>query len=71
MTVRSVEMGAAELANKFGIHSKHFGYFRKLGSAFPFAIYYDIVEDSIVVYAILDMRQEPSWIRNELTNRRR
>lgn len=65
----SILADAIELQKDYGIHSKKWGCFRKLGTIFPFAIYYDIAENSIIVYAILDMRREPSWIRNEITNR--
>lgn len=43
-----------------GIHEKHFGYYKMLAKRFPFAIYYDIEEESVVVHAILDTRQDPN-----------
>jgi hypothetical protein len=50
-----------------GIHTRHFGYYRLLSKRFPFAIYYQIQGDVIRVYAILDCRRNPAWIRNRLT----
>ena len=43
-----------------GIHEKHFGYYKMLAKRFPFAVYYDIEEESVVVHAILDTRQDPN-----------
>lgn len=50
-----------------GIHGLHFGYHRLLSKRFPFAVYYQIEKDIIQVYAILDCRRNPSWIRNRLS----
>ncbi len=50
-----------------GIHPIVFGYHRQLSKRFPFAVYYRIVEDTLVVFAVLDCRRNPSWIRKRLT----
>ena len=50
-----------------GIHALHFGYQRLLSKRFPFAIYYRLQKDFVRVYAILDCRRNPAWIRNRLT----
>jgi len=50
-----------------GIHSIHFGYYRLLSKRFPFAIYYKSDNEIIRVYAILDCRRNPAWIRNRLS----
>ena len=49
-----------------GIHPLHFGYQRLLAKRFPFAIYYRIQNEVIRVYAILDCRRDPAWVRNRL-----
>ena len=49
-----------------GIHSQHFGYHRLLSKNFPFAIYYQVREKTVLVYAVLDCRQNPAWTRNRL-----
>ena len=49
-----------------GIHPLHFGYQRLLAKRFPFAIYYRIQNEVIRVYAILDCRRDPTWVRNRL-----
>ena len=46
-----------------GIHSVHFGYHRLLAKRFPFAIYYKVEDEAVQVYAILDCRRDPAWIR--------
>jgi hypothetical protein len=50
-----------------GIHAIHFGYNRMLSKKFPFAIYYKSDKEIIRVYAILDCRRNPAWIRNRLS----
>jgi hypothetical protein len=51
-----------------GIHRVVFGYHRLLSKRFPFAVYYGIYKDEVLVRAVLDCRQNPSWIRERLTN---
>jgi hypothetical protein len=52
-----------------GIHSRHFGFHRMLASRFPFGIYYDETADAVRVFAVLDLRRDPLWIRAELARR--
>lgn len=50
-----------------GIHPIYFDtYYRMLSKRFPFAIYYRIVDDEALIYAILDCRRSPAWIRKQL-----
>ena len=52
-----------------GIHSVHLGFYRMLSKRFPFAIYYEIVEGMAKVAAVLDMRRDPAWLREEFSER--
>lgn len=50
-----------------GIHPHEFGFHRALSKRFPFGIYY-LVENAVVrIYAILDLRRDPAWIRRRLS----
>ncbi|HBG92357.1 MAG: hypothetical protein A3J81_06905 [Nitrospirae bacterium RIFOXYB2_FULL_43_5] len=49
-----------------GIHSIYFGYHRMLSKRFPFAIYYKLSDTEALVYAILDCRRNPVWIKKQL-----
>jgi len=49
-----------------GIHSKHFGFHRLLSERFPFGIYYRETPTATEVFAILDLRRDPAWIRKKL-----
>ncbi len=50
-----------------GIHPLFFEkYHRLLSKRFPFAVYYRIEEDLILVYAVLDCRRNPAWVRKKL-----
>jgi hypothetical protein len=42
-----------------GIHAKTFGHYRMLAKRFPYAIYYEVEEDMLIVHAILDLRKDP------------
>ena len=53
-----------------GTHCKLFGLYRMLSRRFPFAIYYEIEEDTARVIAVLDMRRNPAWIHGKLKKRR-
>jgi plasmid stabilization system protein ParE len=51
-----------------GIHRVVFGYHRLLSKRFPFAVYYRVDDDVALVFAVLDCRRNPSWIRKKLSN---
>ena len=50
-----------------GIHPIYFKkYNRALSKRFPFAIYYRLENDTVLVYAVLDCRRSPAWIRKRM-----
>jgi len=50
-----------------GIHQKVYGYHRLLSKRFPYAIYYKMEDsENIVIYRVLDCRQNPEKIRISL-----
>ena len=50
-----------------GLHRKSFGYHRLLARRFPYAIYYRMEsEDLVLVHRVLDLRQAPGCIRRAL-----
>jgi len=51
------------------IHPLHFEFHRMLANRFPFGIYYREVGDETQIFAILDLRRNPTWIRKELRKR--
>jgi len=55
------------LAFHGGIHESAYGYHRMLAKRFPFAIYYEVDGDDVMVVAVLDSRRAPSWTRDRLT----
>ena len=42
------------------------GFYRAISRRFPFAIYYLLENEEIIVSAILDSRRDPEWIRRQL-----
>jgi plasmid stabilization system protein ParE len=49
-----------------GIHRVVYGLHRSLSKRFPFAIYYDLQDDRVRVFAVLDGRRDPAAIRKRL-----
>lgn len=49
-----------------GIHNKKYDFFRMLSKRFPYAIYYSIESDNIIVHRILDLRKNPATISDAL-----
>lgn len=46
-----------------GVHAKPIGRLhRAMAKRFPFAIYYDLLDDLVTVVAVLDCRQNPASI---------
>ncbi len=62
----AIEADVNALPRYAGIHLKVDGFHRMLIQRFPFALYYLMEENSIDVYAILDCRRDPNWIRDRL-----
>lgn len=52
-----------------GIHPIRYGYHTLFSHRFPFAIYYQIEESTAIVVAVLDMRRNPAWARDQLQTR--
>jgi plasmid stabilization system protein ParE len=49
-----------------GIHQKVFGYHRLLSKRFPYAVYYSLEAENLLVRAVLDCRRDPTWTREKL-----
>jgi hypothetical protein len=50
-----------------GIHPIYFNqYYCALSKRFPFAIYYRIEQETILVYAVFDYRRDPALIKDRL-----
>ncbi len=47
-------------------HSVVFGYHRLLSKRFPYAVYYKIEQDAVMVYRVLDQRQNPEKTKSSL-----
>jgi hypothetical protein len=66
--LNSIYSDIDSLRDNAGIHPVYFGeYHRLLAGRFPFAVYYKVMEDAALVYAVLDCRREPAWIRSALS----
>jgi len=55
------------LALSAGVHPVFFDrYHRMLSRRFPFAIYYRVYGEEVLVYAVLDCRRRPAVLRKRL-----
>jgi plasmid stabilization system protein ParE len=55
-----------DLRSFAGIHAKVFGFHRMISRRFPYAIYYSVHEDAVVVHAVMDCRMDPARARRRL-----
>lgn len=49
-----------------GSHPVAFDFHRALSKRFPFGIYYRVEAGIVRIYAVLDLRRDPAWIRRRL-----
>jgi len=49
-----------------GIHPIQYEKHRLLSRKFPYAVYYKIQDNIVIITAILDCRRNPSWIKEQL-----
>jgi hypothetical protein len=49
-----------------GMHSIHFGKHRLLSKRFPFAVYYALNNETVIVYAVLDCRHDPLKLKTRI-----
>ena len=54
------------LAKRAGFHRMVFSYHRSLSKRFPYAIYYRISGEEIVIARVINCRRNPNWIRTAL-----
>jgi len=52
-----------------GVHVREHGLYRMFARRFPYAIYYEIVDEVAYVIAVLPMRRNPSWLQRTLEKR--
>lgn len=41
-------------------------YHRLLSRVFPYGVFYTHQDDEVVVWAVIDLRRDPTWIRDRL-----
>lgn len=49
-----------------GIHQQEEGLYRMPSKRFPYSIYYDVVDETVFVIAVLPERRNPDWIQKRL-----
>ena len=65
--ISSVSTDIERLRISAGIHPIVYrDYHRSLCRIFPFAVYYTKSGDVVTVYAVVDCRRDPAWIRHHL-----
>lgn len=41
-------------------------YHRLLGRVFPYGIFYTLEENKVMIWAVIDLRRDPDWIKAKL-----
>ena len=68
----SVKADVESLKITAGVHRIAYAdYHRMLCKTFPFAVYYMRTGTEIMVFAVIDCRRDPAWIRGHLTQAQR
>jgi hypothetical protein len=49
-----------------GVHPEKFGFHWMLASRFPYAVYYRLEREEVIVRAVLDCRRDPAWVTKRL-----
>jgi hypothetical protein len=44
----------------------HQDYHRLLSRVFPYGVFYTLDENEIVIWAVLDLRRDPWWLKTRL-----
>lgn len=71
-SLSSVRADIESLRITAGVHKVVFAdYHRLLCKTFPFAIYYTNRQMEITIFAVIDCRRDPAWIRGRLGKVRR
>ncbi|MBK1789905.1 hypothetical protein [Persicirhabdus sediminis] len=53
-----------------GIHRQAYkDFYRLLSRVFPYAVYYTMDDEGVIVWAVVDCRRHPEWIRQHLENK--
>lgn len=65
----SILFDIATLSILGGVHARRYGFHCMPAKRFPFAIYYDIIGDVVAVFAVIDERRSPTWIKKQLKKR--
>jgi len=45
-----------------GIHRQIEGFYRLLSRVFPHGIFYTLENDTVIIWAVIDLRRDPEWI---------
>jgi len=65
--LNSVKADIESLRITAGVHRIEYAdYHRLLCKTFPFAVYYTKSEQEITIFAVVDCRRHPAWVRGHL-----
>ncbi|MDX2227220.1 MAG: type II toxin-antitoxin system RelE/ParE family toxin [Verrucomicrobiae bacterium] len=69
--LESLSLDMESLSLHGGIHRRIYGSHRLLAHRFPFAIYYDMINEEVWIWAVMDCRRKPSHMFKRLKSHRR
>ncbi len=65
--IASLRSDIESLRISAGSHRLIAGFYRALARTFPFGIFYTVTDTSVIVWAVLDLRRDPKWLRRRLS----
>lgn len=66
--LRSLFADIDSLPHQAGIHPVRYGFNRLLAKRFPYAVYYRLTGNDVIVFRVLDCRRDPRLTRRLLEN---
>ena len=62
----SIKSDIESLRISAGVHRKVYrDYHRLLSRIFPYGIFYTVDDELVTVWAVIDLRRDPKWIRDQ------
>jgi plasmid stabilization system protein ParE len=62
----SIKSDIESLRISAGVHRKVYrDYHRLLSRIFPYGIFYTVEDDLVTIWAVIDLRRDPKWIRDQ------
>lgn len=66
--LESIERDFARVVRHAGVHRKTGRFHTARAWRFPYSIYYTLISEDLIVWAVVDDRRDPRWLAKKLSN---